>query len=155
MDGSGYSLRSYALGSDSSVEMLCIAKPNGQTFIDELTRDKKGQARAGRIAKTIERVLKLGNEWAWQSKTFKEIKGTGCNDIVVLETRVKGSVIRVATYIDLADRPVFLFDFDAHSGSDGGIKKSVKEMAVRLASYARDLSEAELHANAQEDRNDN
>ena len=73
---------------------------------------------------------------------MKRFKGLGDRSITVFLARNnEGKPIRVATYVhdDRDKTPVFLFDFIAHKGSDGGIEDGVKERAVRLAHEARAL----------------
>lgn len=110
-----------------------LAKRDRPSFIDDCLR--KDRDRAARIITTAVRVHRYGLDWAYCSGTIKRIRG-GEPRVAVFETRVKGSVIRIATYIDKSQHPVFLFDFDTHAGGGNKLPEHDKERAFELAAIA-------------------
>lgn len=128
-------VRKQFLSKDHS-EWIYVFAPDGKpSFFDECLR--KDPDRAVRISKTVKRVSEFGLEWAFDSQTIKPIRGT-TEDVAVFETRVKGRVIRVATYIHERHEPVYLFDFDTHAGSGNNLPDVIKERAVQRCKLVAD-----------------
>lgn len=141
--GEGYELSRKGLGDGMSAVFLApVGRP---CFLDEMSRRKSSRQDAALIARTLLRVAQRGTEWALTSETMKRLKGVGGN-VAVFETRNnEGKPIRVATYLhdDPARTPVYLFEFVAHRGADGGIPKDTRKKAAALAEEARRLMEKE------------
>lgn len=141
-------IRKYFLDKEESKWMYVLAGSGEKSFIDKCI--DKDPHRARRIVTTIERVFDRGIEWGFASSTIKRLKGIS-GDVAVFETRVNGSVVRVATYLHEGDIPIYLFDFDSHSGSRNNIPGHVLRRAADAAKRAEscagsyDFEEYEVH----------
>ena len=118
-------------------EVLVLANGDRLTFLE-----KASVERASRMASFMCKVAANGVSWALEAGILKAIKGLK-GDISIFELKCKGTVIRVMTYIHggTERRPVYLFDVNAHRGSDGGCSPADKRKAVRLALEARKCME--------------
>lgn len=105
--------------------------------MDDLVRTNKD--RAARIRTTATRIFDNGIEWALESHTVVEI-AAGKGNIAVFETRVKGSVIRVATYLYEKRVPIYLFDFKTHPGSRNNLPRRHIDRAIQLARAAERIA---------------
>lgn len=132
-----YEIRKYFLDKEEKKWVYVLAVSGRKSFIDKcLIRDSH---RAARIASTVERVFDRGVSWGLASSTIKNLRGTRGN-VVVSETRVKGGVVRIATYLHLGNIPIYLFDFDSHSGSGNNVPGHVLGRAAEMARHAKDCA---------------
>ena len=98
--GTGASIKPHYFkkGHEESGIAYALCLNGSRSFIDDLAGNHKDAYRLSRILKTLKRIYEHGCDYAFESDTFKHIKGKDI-DIDVVEARVAGSVIRVAAYI--------------------------------------------------------
>ena len=145
---SGFEIRKYFLDKGERKWAYVLAVPGRKSFMDKCV--EKDPHRARRIATTAERIFDRGVGWGLVSKTIKQLKGVK-GSVSVFETRVNGGVVRVAVYLHCGNIPVYLFDFDTHSGSGNNIPAHFLDRAAMTARKAAvcadeyDFSEYEEH----------
>lgn len=128
--------------------MYALTDGRGKSFLDDCP--KSDSYALQRIVTTIERVFDRGVSWAKESGTIKQLKGVGGN-VAVFETKVKGGVVRIATYLHMGNIPIYLFDFNTHSGSRNNIPRHYLIRALKEAEAAAqyvqeyDFNEYEEH----------
>lgn len=141
-------IRKYFLDEKKGKWAYVLAASGRKSFIDKCM--KTDPHRLKRIATTVERIFDRGVGWGLASETIKRLKGTKGN-VSVFETRVKGGVVRVAAYLHCGDIPIYLFDFDTHSGSGNNVPAHILDRAAKAAREAKtcagkyDFSEYEEH----------
>lgn len=113
--------------------MYVLVGAREKSFVDRCIA--KDPHRARRITLVAERVFDRGVEWGFESSTIKRLKGAE-GAVAVFEVRVKGSVIRVAAYLHNGSIPIYLFDFDSHSGSRNNIPENILSRAAESAKRA-------------------
>lgn len=125
----------YFDGNGPKNGMLYVLCPSpGKSFIEDLYA--KDMERLSRILNTARRIYSAGCRYGFDSQTIKPIVSGG-HDIAIFEVRVKGTVIRVASYIHEGWIPIYLFDFDSHQGSKSKLPKRHIKRAAELACEAR------------------
>lgn len=127
------------LDIENSKWMYVVKRKNGKSFMDDCIR--KEPQYASRIGTTALRVFDNGIEWALETGTLTRIKGTK-GPIVVFETRVKGDILRVATYLHENSIPIYLFIFRTHGGSNNNLSEHDKQHAVEMAKRAAACAES-------------
>ncbi|WP_346675722.1 hypothetical protein [Enorma phocaeensis] len=121
------------LDRERSKWMYVLSK-HGRSFISKCRAREPNRAR--RIERTAERVFDHGVSWAQTADVITEIKAVRQN-IAVFEVHVKGTVIRIAAYLHLGLIPIYLFDFDTHSGSKNNLPAHYKDRAAEMAKIAK------------------
>ncbi len=124
-------------GDESSGLMYVLRQGNSKSFMEDCARTDR--TRLASIVKTAKRIYDHGCSFGFDSGTIKRIRA-GKIDIDVFETRVNGSVIRIATYIHNGWIPIYLFDFDTHQGSGNNLQQRHIARAVAMALTARDCA---------------
>lgn len=126
----GYWIKRIELGR---CEVLVLANGERPTFLEKASIE-----RASRMASFMCKVSANGVSWALESGVLKMVKGIK-GSVSVFELKCKGTVIRDMTYIHdgFVRRPVYLYDVDAHRGSDGGYSQAEKHKALCLAKEAK------------------
>ena len=138
----------YFLNREETKWVYALTDGKGKSFLDN--RPKSDAYTMQRIVTTIGRVFDRGVAWAKESGTIKQLKGVSCN-VAVFETKVKGGVVRIATYLHMGNIPIYLFDFNTHSGSRNNIPRHYLDRASEAAEVAAqcaqeyDFSEYEEH----------
>lgn len=123
---------------DESKGVMYALSPGGtKDFIDDCIRTDRDRLRG--IVKTAKRIYDRGCSYGRASETIKRIHA-GQNSIDVFETRVKGTVVRVATYIYEDWIPIYLFDFDTHPGTGNNLPKHHIDRAVKMAKIAEECA---------------
>lgn len=116
--------------------IYALSPSGGATFFDDcLRRDKQ---RLVRISKALARVFDAGVPWAKEAGVLKRIRGA---DVSVFEAKVGRTVIRVAAYLHNGSIPIYLFDFDTHSGSGNNLPQHYIEKASNMARTAKLVAE--------------
>ena len=113
--------------------MCVLKKANKPSFLSDCFR--KDRHRARRIEKVARQVFERGEGWARDADVIKRLHIGKCK-VSVFEVKVKGTVIRVAAYMHNDRVPIYLFDFDTHSGSKNNIPKHILSRAADAAETA-------------------
>lgn len=129
----GFAIQKHYLDKEEAKWMYTLVGAGEKSFIEKCA--SKDPHRVARIVSTAIRIFDRGVSWGFRSETIKKLKGIK-GGIAVSEVRVKGGVVRVATYLHLDDIPIYLFDFDTHSGSRNNIPKHVLDRAAAAAKHA-------------------
>lgn len=117
---------------------MYLLSKQGKTFLAKCRI--KDPNRARRIEKVASRVFDNGVSWARSAEVITEMFA-GKQDVAVFEAHVKGTVIRVATYLHQGMIPIYLFDFDTHSGSKNNLAQHHIDKAVAQAKIAKQCSD--------------
>ena len=113
--------------------MYVLKKTNRPSFLSECFRTDRHRAR--RIEKTARQVFERGTDWARKAEVIKNLHIGKCK-VSVCEVRINGTVIRVAAYMHKGRIPIYLFDFNTHSGSKNNIPDHFLNRAADTATIA-------------------
>lgn len=137
----GYKIRSHALLNGMKI-LILMPEDDQEDFLEVLERDPKQHDRVHLIQRTLEKLYERGIAASIKGHHIRFLK----NCASLAEIAVLGKVIRVMVYINRDEqsdpKPVLLFDFDGHQGSDK-IPGNLREKGKRLAAIARLCMEEE------------
>ena len=128
----GWSIVKHYLDIEKRKWVYTLKSDGGKSFLDDCVR--KDPQRAKRIANTAERIFDRGVSWALCSDTIKAIK-TPKGELHVFEAVVRGTTIRVATYLH-RKIPIYLFEFTTHQGRKNNLPQRFIDRAIEMSKIA-------------------